>query len=541
MLKMLIIDDELNICKLIMKLVDWDMLELECAGVAHDGQEALRLAQISEPDLVLTDIRMPNDSGLEFIQKYSKISPQTLFIIISGYHSFEYAKQAIKLGVFDFLTKPLNQEDLNNTLFRACHTVIKNREDQKALDHFEKIAERFHYISSNVRKEFLTNLTHGTEIRFQTIDEINHAYNFQFQKGYFQFGNICLDTDTPNENYSSTLFARVERFFRENLAAYCCESESLFTRKQFIFLLNYSFENKKKIFTQFREILMATRDFIAQNSSFYVTLNLGKAYTDVVCLSNSWRESQICQNGRVVLGVNRIIYYPKHFSEQRVSLPEFPQTISFWQNIRKSVELQNREQTILFCQELTANMNSFFQEHPDTAYIWYETCLKNLCAIFKEMHFPENVSGNSNPDFTDLLYNCYHISQMNQFLLDYITQVFDVYEQSIQNTDSKMIQVVKAYIHEHYMEKLELEDTAGQVYLSPSYLGILFKQQTGQNYTDYVTDVRIEKAKEFLRNVDLSITEVAFAVGYKDVRYFSKTFKKKVGITPKEYRKISHL
>ena len=88
MLKMLIIDDELNICRLIMKLVDWDMLKLECAGIAHDGQEALRLAQISEPDLILTDIRMPNDTGLEFIQKYSKISPQTLFIIICVYHSF---------------------------------------------------------------------------------------------------------------------------------------------------------------------------------------------------------------------------------------------------------------------------------------------------------------------------------------------------------------------------------------------------------------------------------------------------------------------
>lgn len=541
MLKMLIIDDELNICRLIMKLVDWDMLKLECAGIAHDGQEALRLAQISEPDLILTDIRMPNDTGLEFIQKYSKISPQTLFIIISGYHSFEYAKQAIKLGVFDFLTKPLNQEDLNNTLFRACHAIIKNRENHKALAHFEKIRERFHHISSNVRKEFLTNLTHGTEIRFQTVDEINHAYNFQFQKGYFQFGNICLDTDTPNEKYSPTLFARVERFFRENLAAYCCESEYLHTKKQFIFLLNYSQENKKRIFTQFREMLVTVRDFIAQNFSFYVTLNLGKAYTDVVCLSDSWRESQICQNSRVVLGINRIIYYPKHFSEQYTSLPQFPQTASFWHSIRKNIELQNREQTMLSYQKLTANMDSFFQAHPGTAYIWYETCLKNLYTIFREMHFPENISESSNPDFINLLYSCYRISQMDQIILNFISQAFDAYEQSVQKSDSKMIHVIKTYIHEHYMEKLELEDTAGQVYLSPSYLGILFKQQTGQNYTDYVTNVRMEKAKEFLRNVDLSIAEVAFAVGYKDVRYFSKTFKKKIGITPKEYRKISYL
>ena len=541
MLKMLIVDDELNICRLIMKLVDWNTLELECSGIAHDGQEALRLALAAEPDIVLTDIRMPHDSGLKFIQKYSQIAPQTVFITISGYHSFEYAKQAIKLGVFDFLTKPLNQEDLNNTLFRACHTVIKNQEDLRSLARFEKIAERFHHISSNVRKEFLTNLTHGTDIRYESINEINDAYNFNFQKGYFQFGSICLDTSTSNEHYTVTIFAGIERFFHEDLAAYCSESEYIHTPKQFIFLLNYPPENKKAIFTQFREFITTVQDFVVQNSDFHVTLCLGKAYTKAVCLTDSWRESQICLNSRVVLGVDRVLYYPKYFPKQLSSFPDFPKTSSFWQNIRKSIELQNKEQTLLHCHELTKSMDSFFQEHPNTAYIWYETCLKNLHTIFKEMHFPENTFTISGQDLTDFLYNCYRISQMARLVSNYITQIFDAYEQSKQNSDSKIIQVVKAYIHEHYNEKLELEDTAGQVYLSPSYLGIIFKQQTGQNYTDYVTDVRMEKAREFLRNLDLSIAEVAFAAGYTDVRYFSKIFKKKVGITPKEYRKISLL
>lgn len=541
MLKMLIVDDELNICRLIMKLIDWEVLELQCIGIAHDGQEAFRLASESEPDIVLTDIRMPHDSGLEFIQKYAQYAPQTIFIIISGYHSFEYAKQAIKLGVFDFLTKPLNREDLNNTLFRACHTVIKNREDQNALAHFEKIAERFHHISSNVRKEFMTNLTHGTDMRFKSITEVNTAYNFNFQNGYFQFGTICLDTSARNENYSSTLFDRIEDFFHDDLAVHCCENEFIHTRKQFIFLLNYSLANRHKIFAQFREFIVDIQDFIAQNSVYYITLCLGKAYTDVGRLTDSWKESQFCQNGRAVLGVNRILYYPKHFPEQLPAFPDFPESSSFWFNIRKSIELQNREQTLQYCRELIRSMDSFFQTYPHTAYTWYEICLKNLRMIFKEMRFSENTPERSGQDFPDVLYSCFRISQMTSLLSDYITQTFDLYEKSLQNSDSKIIQTVKAYIHDHYQEKLELEDTAGQVYLSPSYLGIVFKQQTGQNYTDYVTDVRMEKAKEFLRNIDLTISEVAFAVGYKDVRYFSKIFKKKIGITPKEYRKLTHL
>ena len=92
MLKLLIVDDEINICRLISKLVNWDLLELENAGTAYDGQSALALAETEKPDIVLTDIRMPNDDGLNFIRKCTQILPNTLFIIISGYHSFEYAK-----------------------------------------------------------------------------------------------------------------------------------------------------------------------------------------------------------------------------------------------------------------------------------------------------------------------------------------------------------------------------------------------------------------------------------------------------------------
>ena len=89
-------------------------------------------------------------------------SSNTLFIIISGYHSFEYAKQAIKYGVFDFLTKPINQDDLNSTLYRACHTILKKQQNEQALAHFEAMTARYRSLSSNSRKELLNSLVHGT-------------------------------------------------------------------------------------------------------------------------------------------------------------------------------------------------------------------------------------------------------------------------------------------------------------------------------------------------------------------------------------------
>jgi two-component system response regulator YesN len=106
--------------------------------------------------------------------------------------------------------------------------------------------------------------------------------------------------------------------------------------------------------------------------------------------------------------------------------------------------------------------------------------------------------------------------------------------------DSKVIQKAKQYIAKNYGNRIELEDIAQCIFLSPAYLGILFKRETGQTFTEYVTDVRIKKAKELLQKIELNISDIAQKVGYKDARYFIKVFKRLVGITPSEYRKLYH-
>ncbi len=542
MLKLLIVDDEINICRLISKLVNWDLLELEDAGTAYDGQSALTLAETEKPDIVLTDIRMPNDDGLNFIRKCTQILPDTLFIIISGYHSFEYAKQAIKYGVFDFLTKPINQDDLNSTLFRACHTILKRQRDEQALAHFETITARYHSLSSNSRKELLNSLIHGTNTGLTSLQEINNSFGFNFMPGFFQTGAVYIDIEDGNSNYIMTLSLHIEKIISDTLFPLCTDAELYTNNHAVVFLVNYEEARESVILEQYQEILTSARQYDSDGHSFAATVCLGSPVREIQMLADSWEKCRNCIKSRVLLGVNRIISYERSQpARQNKSSAAFPAQTELWKELKKEIELHNPEHVLSTFQSLSRSMLPYFKQLPSEIYTWYIQTLSRLEAYFRETGYidPDFAAGNAITG--DSLYECFTLRQLNTSLRKYIEQIFSYYEEKVQNSDTKIIQMVKKYIQTHYGESLDLDTVAGQVFLSPAYLGILFKQKTGQNYTDYVMDIRIEKSKELLHDVTMTIAEIASAVGYKDVKYFSKLFKRKLGITPKEYRKISNL
>ena len=542
MLKLLIVDDEINICRLISKLVNWDLLELENAGTAYDGQSALALAETEKPDIVLTDIRMPNDDGLNFIRKCTQILPNTIFIIISGYHSFEYAKQAIKYGVFDFLTKPINQDDLNSTLYRACHTILKKQQNEQALAHFEAMTARYRSLSSNSRKELLNSLVHGTNAGLSSLQEINNSFGFNFLPGIFQAGAVYIDMADGSSNYIMTLSAHIEKIISDTLFPLCIDAELYTKDHAVIFLVNYEETRGSAVLEQYQEILVSARQYGSDAHSFSATVCLGSPCSEIQMLADSWSQCRDCINSRVLLGVNRIINYRRHLPAQKSKFSDtFPEQTELWKELKKEIELHNPEHVISACQSLSRSMLPFFKQHTSEIYTWYIQCLSRLQAYFREAEYIDPNFAADNMVTSDSLYECFTLRQLNTALRKYIEQIFSYYEEKLQNSDTKIIQMIKRYVQTHYGESLDLDTVAGQVFLSPAYLGILFKQKTGQNYTDYVMDVRIEKSKELLHDVTMSIAEISAAVGYKDVKYFSKLFKRKLGITPKEYRKISNL
>lgn len=214
MIGVLIADDEIRICKLIMKLIHWDEIGMTIVGTAHDGVETLKLIEKEKPDIVITDIRMPGYDGLDMIEKAKSINKALEFIIISGYSDFEYAKKAIGYGVKDYLLKPINQEELLNSLLRAKEDIERTK-DYMHLENEYKSSLKNH--GDTIRKPLLDNLiiTDGSDLQNHTLEsgsssQINRAKKY-IEDNYMN--SITLEDVGDyigfNPSYFSSLFKKV--------------------------------------------------------------------------------------------------------------------------------------------------------------------------------------------------------------------------------------------------------------------------------------------------------------------------------------------
>lgn len=202
MLKIIIADDEDKICQLIYKLVDWKSIQMEVVGIAHNGIEAFDLVKIHNPDIAITDIRMPGLDGLEFIEKAKEVNPNLEFIIISGYQQFEYAQKAIKYGVSDYLLKPIKKDELVGTL-----TTMKDHYLVKAeqLSNEERMKLSLKNNMVKLRNSFFNEILFKRIKRMNdiSIDKINQEYQFHLKKGCFQI--LTLKLDGMNQIYFSNV------------------------------------------------------------------------------------------------------------------------------------------------------------------------------------------------------------------------------------------------------------------------------------------------------------------------------------------------
>lgn len=191
MISVMLADDEERVCRLIQALVDWQKFDMQIVGIAHNGVEALELAQETRPDIVITDIRMPGCSGLELIQHMRQLCTEAEFIIISGYTDFEYAKTAIQYGVSDYLRKPISKQELQETLEQLGQKIRKRVQMKSETD---KLRRKLMIDQKKVRSCYLLDIvSHKCEA--ETLEQINREYYFSFRAGMFRDFAIKLDYD----------------------------------------------------------------------------------------------------------------------------------------------------------------------------------------------------------------------------------------------------------------------------------------------------------------------------------------------------------
>jgi two-component system response regulator YesN len=517
-----------------MKLIDWDQIGMLVVGTASNGIEALELIEKEEPDIVITDIRMPGYDGLDMIEKAKKINDDLEFIIISGYGEFEYAKKAMAFGVRDYLLKPINKDDLLNALLRLQKDVMEKKEQLNWGKEFESKLKKD---MNKVREAFLGKLIlFDAEIhKTYTLREINENYHFHFQRGIFSIAALKLD-DMGKEglNHLKNIMDEIKDIVKAKLQGIMYELDVIQSKSDIYIVMNYDHSMKKKIEIVFEKILEYLNQRIFGIEKVEITMAFGEEVGTLQDIAKSLKSAQLLIEDRILKGTGRIIRADGKRADgaelenifYNVSTKFIKAVEVFDMNDIENVIL-NFKKEISFRSIRGIELKNMIRE---LANMYYITMKRNNIRMDHGAEAYQNLM--------DLVNDCNSTEGLFHELLNHITSSIAALDRDKNHSNLKHIRQARKFIEENYMNNITLEDLGAHIGFNPSYFSCIFKKETDMSFIEYLSKVRIEKAKDLLKESDLRIQDVCLMVGYNDVKYFTKSFIKHTGLKPNEYRKV---
>ncbi|MDL2293628.1 response regulator [Ruminococcaceae bacterium OttesenSCG-928-D13] len=531
MKKVLIVDDEPNICALISNLTNWDELGLSCVGKAYDGESALAQIENLRPDIVITDIQMPKMDGMTLLKHARERYGDTIsFIIVSGFKQFDYAYEAIKYGVVDFLLKPINKEELNATLGRL---VTGNDVD---------VATSFNITDEGsdrlIRKQLLADILFGSpDAAQQDSAAVADTYRYHFGSDFFVAGVLCIDEMESLGKMKSTVITEIERVFANSRGAVSHDMGGYISGKYIWFMMNLIEADTDAL----RTVLQHTLELMRRTARVYSFLTLTMAVSPIVGfgqLRAAFSRVKKTIDGRAILDTAQLLDSADY--NEAAALAARSQLNEQTDQIKKAVDAFDLEGLLTQADAYISDVLLAGKSAPWLAVEWIGQRCRYIVLESLNQHAPSMIPEYIENGVFDFR-QCGSEIAVRQKMGDVISTAYRRIEELKETQESKTIRKVKQYIAENYAKPITLEDVAAEVFLSSSYLGVLFKKETGELFSQYVTAYRMERAKDMLKDHDYSVKMIAERVGYKDIRNFSKLFKAHTGVKPTDYRKIYRL
>lgn len=535
MLKVIVADDEEKICQLILKLVDWESLDMQVVGTAANGLEALEKIRLLAPDVVITDIRMPGCDGMEMIRQAKRINESIEFVIISGYRHFEYAQTAIKYGVSDYLLKPIKKEELTATLEKIRERYLERTEQ---LTFEERVRLVLKNDAGRLRTSYFSGILYpkNRDQETLTLEEINSHYHYAMKDGCLQILCIKFDKIPSRDRKNLEFLADKTSQLAEQLLSECCHDYELYVESSYVYiLLNFCEGQKRAVRHQVKALLDGLIVLESIMGGMRVTIGAGNVVNSPARLRHSLRTSRWRVEQRLVSGPDMVIDCEIRETSGLADSPLFHEFNAAMTKALESLETGQVHQVLLTLKKgLTDRENvtghEILQMSKEVCNL-YLFCMKNQkVAIENEAGFLERYNAGAD--------GCESVDALFAFLMEEIEASFSGAAQLKKQEDNRPIRTAKKYMKEHYREPISLEDVSAMAGFNPTYFSSLFKKETGSSFLEYLSGVRMDEAKRLLRETGIPVAAVCESVGYSDVKYFTKAFIKYTGLKPNEYRKL---
>lgn len=531
MLKLMVVDDEMLIRKGLVDIVDWKDMGIEVTAQASNGRDALEAALREHPDIVITDIEMPMINGLEFSRQLLQRYPETRIIILTGYQNFSYMKEAIKFGAVEYLLKPIQVEELNNLMRRLSREIL----DEKALKFQFKNTK--HMLAQNMpmmRGMAFQNFLAG---RITEEEFLRKARDLGIPVVGPWYNVLAFEIDDRGEQDCSKDARFPKQFSVLNIAEeilggygpFCCGYLQNGTNLLGIF--NSDTPRTDALLNGGAQI----QTVLQQNFGFSVTIAVGKFADTVTGLRASGIEAEDALRYKLFVGRNQLIQAENiRICSDSNGIPLQNTDVLY---LDQAVSAGNPE---LVRQKLNEIFLKYFSGkfYSHSAVLQFSITLLNpaIHALQDEKMTLAEVFGN---DFCmiDELDRRGTLGQIQEFLNDVYCGILCALQKHSDSSYSYAVQRGIHYIEKHYAEKIQVSDIAEFVYLTPNYFSKIFKQETGENLTEWINQYRIARAKEIIRDQpEEKNYMVASRVGFLDYKYFAFIFKKVTGMTPGMYK-----
>lgn len=533
-MKVIIVDDEVKICQLINHLIDWDSMGMKVVDIVNDGKAAYESICRNCPDIVITDIRIPNYDGLELIKMCKDRFPGLYFIIISGYSEFEFAKSAIQYGVEDYLLKPIKKKELENALIKIREKYESSRSSEKEKNELRTFANM---AKDKIKQGFLNRVIGYAgegqpDYRF-CMDEINSAYQCEFRPGLFTVAvfRLFVKDDTAMKQSMEFLASKLQEIVKQEISDYCQESVCVTSGNEAVCLMNTAEDALPKVKKQFHKVRLDIMTELFSNMA--LRIGVGNSYDDLQYVVASRREAEQALLNR--------------FSDSEQYILEFSGSRVSGKTVADMIDLKRRNDLIAAQERMDVNailayvgeLKERLSEYRYDSGLLYGCVLETIEILqFGSKNYDVYFQKFDMEESKRKIGNILTFEDLFKWLGNEIVNKYQDFANQKKVAETKPIRAAKQYINDNFNKNLTLEIVSDHIGFNPTYFSVFFKKETGKNFLEYLTELRIKNAKLYLISTDTDIMDIAEEVGYNDIKYFSKLFKKVTGISPSEYRKL---
>lgn len=529
--RIMLVDDEEEVRKAMIRKMDWEQLGFTVAGDAENGEDALEKLEQLEPDVVMTDIRMPYMDGLTLVARIREKYPFVKILIFSGYDDFEYAKQAIKYKVTEYILKPVNGEELAEILTRVRVSLDEEIEQRRNISILQ---ESYENSLPMLRELFLNDLVSRTADVTGMVPKLREYGIDILDAGKWLAAVIHVEyTDQGEEQelfrHRELIPISVRRLVEDHLKNY--GRFAVFNSAEAITLIAAVDENNSEtgLINLLDDICKESRRMLGVS----ITVGVGHSCDTLQEISRSYQSAVDALGYRAIVGGGRTIYIN---DVEPVSRGKLQFDAKGEAELTAAIKFGSRERIAEVLRELAGRMEDA-RVHASQYQVYMLMIFNCLIRLMQQYDLNMEEMFDSEERYADIIQGICRKETFAEELIPVACRMNEALNRERDNTTRKVILEAKSYIQENYSDpELSVDMLCRHLHMSPAYFSTVFKKETGQTYVNYLTEVRLQKAEELLEKTDDKTYRIAEKVGYQEQNYFSYVFKKRYGVSPTKYR-----